>query len=131
MGDITTTFGDNAGLIWRILNENGPTSKYDLLKKSNLDKNELNAALGWLARENKICRDGKDTYWLDHNTNLTPEIGKNAGKVYKVIDIWGDVDIPILKKLVNAEEEEIFSALGWLAREDKILTDEKNRLNIK
>ena len=131
MRDIKTTFGDSAGLIWRILDENGPKTKGELQEMTHLSKNEINAALGWLARENKIFREGKDTYRLDCDTNLTPEIGKNAGKVYKVMDIWGDVDIPILKKLVNAEEDEIFSALGWLAREDKISTDEKNRYNLK
>lgn len=130
MRDLTTTFGETAGKIWRALNEKGPTNKQQLLELTNLPEEDLNAGIGWLARENKISKEGKDVYKLS-DTNLTPEIGKTAGKVYKVMDIWGEVDIPILKRLVNVDEEELYSALGWLAREDKIKTDQKNRYNIK
>ncbi|RLF57380.1 MAG: hypothetical protein DRN27_07905 [Thermoplasmata archaeon] len=127
---MTTGFGDNAGMIWRALNEKGSLNKSQLLEITQLTENELHAGLGWLARENKICREGEDIYRLD-NTNLAPEFGKNAGKVFKIMDIWGEVDPPILKRLVGADEKEIYSALGWLAREDKICADEKSKFNLK
>ena len=130
MRDITTQFGENAGKIWQVLYEEGSLDKKSLMKATKLTEKDLHAGLGWLARENKICREGEDYYRLD-NTNLTPEIGKTAGKVFKVMDIWGEVDPPILKKLIGANEEEIFSALGWLAREDKIKADEKLKFNLK
>lgn len=130
MRDITVNFGETAGKIWRALNKEGSLNKSDLLKITKLNEKEIHAGLGWLARENKICRDGEENYRLD-NTNLTPKIGKTAGKVFKVMDIWGEVDPPILTKLIGADEEDIYFALGWLAREDKIQADEKLKFNLK
>jgi len=130
MRDMTVSFGENAGKIWRALDGEGSLNKVQLLEITQLTENELHAGLGWLARENKICRGDEDFYRLD-NTNLAPEVGKNAGKVFKVMDIWGEVDPPILQKLVGTDETEIYSALGWLAREDKIYVDEKSKFNLK
>jgi hypothetical protein len=127
---MTVGFGENAGKIWRALDGEGSLNKVQLLEITQLTENELHAGLGWLARENKICREDEDFYRLD-NTNLVPEVGKNAGKVFKVMDIWGEVDPPILQKLVGADETEIYSALGWLACEDKIYVDEKSKFNLK
>lgn len=46
--------GENAGVIWRLLN-NGERWEYDSLKAaSGLSDRDLNLAIGWLARENKI-----------------------------------------------------------------------------
>ncbi len=130
MRDMTVSFGENAGKIWRALDGEGSLNKVQLLEITQLTENELHAGFGWLARENKICREDEDFYRLD-NTNLAPEVGKNAGKVFKVMDIWGEVDPPILQKLVGTDETEIYSALGWLAREDKIYVDEKSKFNLK
>lgn len=46
--------GCNAGKIWQILSDNANWSYDDLKKKSGLKDKELGAAIGWLARENKI-----------------------------------------------------------------------------
>ena len=46
--------GCNAGRIWQILSDNANWSYDDLKKKSGLKDKELGAAIGWLARENKI-----------------------------------------------------------------------------
>lgn len=46
--------GENAGVVWRILSDNGQWD-YDKLKEvSGLSDRDLNAAIGWLAREDKI-----------------------------------------------------------------------------
>ncbi len=46
--------GENAGIIWRLLN-NGERWEYEKLKAaSGLSDRDLNLAIGWLARENKI-----------------------------------------------------------------------------
>lgn len=46
--------GENAGVIWRLLN-NGERWEYESLKAaSGLSDRDLNLAIGWLARENKI-----------------------------------------------------------------------------
>lgn len=45
--------GENAGLIWNAL-QNGALSTKALKKATKLKEADLNLALGWLARENKI-----------------------------------------------------------------------------
>ena len=50
LGEIGRTSGD----IWRDLAENGPMSVAQLSKKLQRDRFMVAAALGWLARENKI-----------------------------------------------------------------------------
>ena len=48
------SIGKNAGIVWSILS-NRQRWAYDALKeKSGLSDRDLNAAIGWLAREDKI-----------------------------------------------------------------------------
>lgn len=49
--------GEDAGTVWRILNATETKScDYESLKKeSKLDERAINRAIGWLAREEKIC----------------------------------------------------------------------------
>ncbi len=48
--------GENAGVVWRFLNASSSEKfSFEQLKKGTKLKNdELSAAIGWLARENKI-----------------------------------------------------------------------------
>ena len=46
--------GVNAGTIWQILSDNAKWNFTKLKKASGLNDKELYAALGWLAREDKI-----------------------------------------------------------------------------
>ncbi len=46
--------GETAGLVWRHLSSNGPTSLTVLAKQVGSPRDLLLQALGWLARENKI-----------------------------------------------------------------------------
>ena len=49
------SIGMNAGIVWRVVRNHGPLVGYKELKKaSGLSDRDLNAAIGWLARENKI-----------------------------------------------------------------------------
>jgi hypothetical protein len=113
-------FGDSAGKIWQTLYEHGHLEEEKLLELTRLTDSELHAGIGWLARENKIAK--KDQYELN-NTNLKSKIGTNAGKVWKVMDIWGELDFPTMTKLTRMDGQDVYSALGWLAREDKICSD--------
>jgi len=127
MVDIINSFGKNAGKVWRTLDSNGPLPEDKVTKKTSLKKDDFYSAVGWLARENKICIDG-GTYKLG-KTNLASKIGKDAGMVWKVLDIWEDAGIKSISRLTHIDEKEIYSALGWLAREDKIdarLNKQKN-----
>ena len=131
MRDLTTDFGDNAGKVWNVLKGGEPLTKEAILECTKLDESDFYGAVGWLARENKISEEFEDFYKLDV-TNLSPEVGSNAGKVWKVIDIWGDVDFHTIKRLAKIDEKEVHSALGWLAREDKIQFDKNlGKYNLK
>ncbi len=46
--------GENAGLVFQLLSDNAKWSYGSLKRKSGLRDKELGAAIGWLARENKI-----------------------------------------------------------------------------
>lgn len=46
--------GINAGKVWHLLNDNKRWNYCDLKKAVDLSDRDLNAAIGWLARENKI-----------------------------------------------------------------------------
>jgi len=130
MRDMISNFGNNAGKLWIALNKDGCAKKSDILKITGLEENSFYSAVGWLAKENKIYKDDKDSFKLD-NTNLEGEIGTDAGRIWKILDIWGDADFKTLKRLSNLNDEKVNAALGWLAREDKIYIDENNRYNLK
>jgi hypothetical protein len=51
---ITTKIGENAGLIWSALQGGALTTKA-LKKATKLKNDDLNLALGWLAREGKVA----------------------------------------------------------------------------
>jgi len=126
---ITTEFGKNAGKIWKILSEKGNQTEDSLKGTTELDARSFHAAIGWLAREDKISKYDNQ-YQLD-NTNLTDEIGTTAGKVYKILDIWEQADIETLVKLADADERKIYTALGWLAREGKIDLQQNQEYSLK
>jgi hypothetical protein len=48
------TIGDAAGAIWTFLNENGPASITKITTETGMGKNDVQRAIGWLAREEKI-----------------------------------------------------------------------------
>lgn len=53
--------GEKAGVVWRALAEdNIALSWEDLLNKTGLDSLDLASAIGWLAKEDKICIYTKD-----------------------------------------------------------------------
>lgn len=108
----------NVGKIWTVLNSEGKATEKKILKDIKVDNNIFYGTVGWLARENKIRKE-KDSYILGE-TNLTPKIGKNAGKVWLVLDTWGEVDLSSISKLARINEKDVFFAIGWLACEGKI-----------
>lgn len=46
--------GNNAGILWNVLNTNGKMTETKLKKESGLASAEFYTALGWLAREGKL-----------------------------------------------------------------------------
>ena len=55
-----TRIGLNAGKVWRILNEKGELSMFELCRELGLTFEEVAVAIGWLARETKISFREKD-----------------------------------------------------------------------
>ncbi|MDT4331925.1 winged helix-turn-helix domain-containing protein [Methylomonas sp. MED-D] len=46
--------GEAAGKIWQFLNTNGEASVNKITTETGLGKNEVQRALGWLAKEDKL-----------------------------------------------------------------------------
>jgi len=111
-------FGRNAGKIWETLNSNGPLNQNILIRKNKLNENEFYTAIGWLARENKVCKDG-NMFKLGE-TNLNDKIGENAGKIWELLNTIGEIDAEYIHKLANISKQDAYLAIGWLAKENKI-----------
>ena len=120
MMDYTDTFGKNAGKVWNALNKHGPLSTTSLLKNTRLTENDLFAAIGWLARENKVTKVG--TKYQLGETNLTDIIGTDAGKIWSILNTnqTQTCDLPYIVENKQIPVRDAYSALGWLARENKI-----------
>ena len=56
MKKLIDEFGWNAGKVWKTLGTKGPLKEEALLQTTKLSEDELWTAIGWLARENKICQ---------------------------------------------------------------------------
>jgi predicted RNA-binding protein (virulence factor B family) len=54
---MSKSIGQVAGEIWEFLNQNKSASPYKIAKEIKASKNELQRAIGWLAREEKIIID--------------------------------------------------------------------------
>ncbi len=118
MKDINKQIGINAGKIWDILNNNGPQNQSNIIKKTKLQLKDFYSAVGWLARENKISRNG--VYYRLGDTNLTEKIGEDAGKIWKALENQGELYVTSIPKIAQIKIQNAYSALGWLARENKI-----------
>lgn len=121
MTNLLEKFGVSAGKIWEKLSETELQPEAKLRRKTGLNKEEFYGAIGWLAREDKIRRKGR-SYALG-DTNLIGEVGANAGRIWKTLNIWGELDLPNLARLADLNDKELFTALGWLAREGKVESD--------
>lgn len=51
---------------------------------------------------------------------MKDKIGETSGKIWKVIQKKGEVNVAQLPKLLNEKSAIVYQGLGWLAREDKI-----------
>ncbi len=118
MNKIVDNFGKNAGKIWKTLEKKGKLTPNKIMDYTKLNEDEFYAAVGWLARENKICRIGR-SYTLGE-TNLENKIGKNAGKIWNALEKIGYVDEVYIPKVTDINTIDAYCALGWLAREGKI-----------
>ncbi|MCL1937030.1 MAG: winged helix-turn-helix domain-containing protein [Candidatus Azobacteroides sp.] len=56
---------------------------------------------------------------------MNEKIGNDAGRVWSVLNENGTKTIKELKKVTKLSEKEIYAAIGWLAREEKLIFDQK------
>ena len=124
--DVVEEYGYSAGKVWKELSTHGPLNEKDLLKNTRLSRNNVYAAIGWLARENKVLYE--NNMYILGETNLEDEIGETAGKIWETLEKHKEMDIHSISKITNKNENDVYHALGWLAREDKILV-KKGLLN--
>lgn len=57
---------------------------------------------------------------------MKEKIGFNAGAVWNCL-CEGPQEVKALKKAVNLTEKDLYAALGWLAREEKIIFTESGK----
>ncbi|MBI4834986.1 MAG: winged helix-turn-helix domain-containing protein [Planctomycetes bacterium] len=64
MMNVRADVGSAAGKLWQYLSKNGVSSLEDLSCQADIDCDLAKLAVGWLAREDKVClsRDKNDTY---------------------------------------------------------------------
>ena len=56
------TIGSAAGMVWQYLNENGAASASRIASETGLDSKQLQRAIGWLAKEDKLLFDTSGRY---------------------------------------------------------------------
>jgi len=63
---------------------------------------------------------------------MKEKIGNDAGNLWKVLDAEGVKSVKELKKATKLSDKEIYAAIGWLAREEKLIfhTDDETDLFI-
>ncbi len=63
---------------------------------------------------------------------MQEEIGLTAGMIWQALDSKGELSLAQLKKAVNGKAPVFDWAIGWLAREDKIvITPEKRSFRLR
>jgi hypothetical protein len=63
---------------------------------------------------------------VDHVT----QIGETAGVVWKALSESGPLGFPQLVKAVGQPRDSVMQAVGWLAREDKIVIQDERRRRV-
>jgi hypothetical protein len=56
---------------------------------------------------------------------MKEKIGTDAGYIWNVLHEKGTKGVKELKKLTKLAEKDIYAAMGWLAREEKLLFEKK------
>ncbi|MEW6042589.1 MAG: winged helix-turn-helix domain-containing protein [Elusimicrobiota bacterium] len=57
----------------------------------------------------------------------TPLIGENAGKIWQALNTKGQSNLTGIKKATRLNDQNLYLALGWLAREGKIKFEQKQK----
>jgi len=58
------------------------------------------------------------------------QIGESAGAIWQILSKQGPTPLTKLVKQAKAPRDVVMQALGWLAREDKIVIEEEGRSRV-
>jgi hypothetical protein len=58
---------------------------------------------------------------------LKMKIGENAGIIWQTVNAKGEQNVSALKKSTRLDDKNLYLALGWLAKENKIIFTQKQR----
>ena len=64
---------------------------------------------------------------MEPSSSVVGQIGETAGAVWKTLDGTGPMSLTKLVKQIGQPRDTVMQALGWLAREDKVLIEEQGR----
>lgn len=56
---MSSTISDAAGKIWHYLEANGPSSVTKITTETEINKNDVQRAIGWLSKEDKLLIEAK------------------------------------------------------------------------
>jgi predicted transcriptional regulator len=56
---------------------------------------------------------------------MKEKIGGDAGRLWSVLNENGSKTVKEIKKLTKLTDKEIYAAIGWLAREEKLVFEEQ------
>lgn len=56
---MSNTIGEAAGKVWKYLDNNGPTSVSKITTETGINKNDIQRAIGWLSKEDKLSIEMK------------------------------------------------------------------------
>ncbi|MFA6052926.1 MAG: winged helix-turn-helix domain-containing protein [Methylobacter sp.] len=56
---MSNTIGETAGKIWKYLDKNGATSVSKITTETGINKNDIQRAIGWLSKEDKLSIEMK------------------------------------------------------------------------
>jgi hypothetical protein len=73
------------------------------------------------------CLEGKRTVAADNLAPATARIGETAGIVWRYLAVSGPVSVNALARELQIPRDLLMQAIGWLAREDKLIINVEQR----
>jgi hypothetical protein len=67
---------------------------------------------------------------IENSLQGVPQIGEMAGVIWKTLSDQGPLSVTKLVKSVGAPRDAVMQGLGWLAREDKLVIDDRGRQRV-
>ncbi len=58
------------------------------------------------------------------------KVGKNSGEIWKVLNEKGALTAKLLEEATGLKKDEMFLALGWLIKEEKVATKKEGRSEV-